>query len=288
VTASVIIVSGQSGSGKSTAIRALEDCGYLCVDNVPVSLANPLIKTIESTEPNAKVALVIDARDPGLLKDAPQLIADLRARVKQVRLIYMESREEILIRRFSATRRKHPLDQGAGLTKAIAQERQVLAELREVADDTIDTSTLNSNDLRRHIIRRVAETPMGELLFVSLLSFGYKHGVPLDADLVLDVRFLPNPYFVPDLKELSGQDEEVFSFVMETPDAQMFLEKTRDYLDFLIPRFRQEGKSYLTVAIGCTGGQHRSVSVVRALAKDLGKAGMPAYIHHRDVSGGSP
>jgi RNase adapter protein RapZ len=279
----VLVLTGQSGSGKSTAIRALEDRGWMCVDNVPVVLAERLIETARGTREGAQLALCIDVREPGLLKDAPALISQLRSGSDPVRLVYFEAREESLIRRFSETRRRHPLDHGAGLRSAIATEREILAPLREMADETIDTSALTPHDLRATTLKRLLGASVGDDLSLAFVSFGYKYGIPLEADIVLDVRFLPNPYFVGDLRDLTGLDEGVRRYVIESREGKEYVDRTHAFLAFLLPQFQREGKRYLTVAIGCTGGRHRSVSIVEALAARFRAAGVQTDHRHRDV-----
>lgn len=285
MTLPVMIITGQSGSGKSTAVRALEDHGYFCVDNMPASLVEPLVTIAEGNNAIDKLGLVMDARERTFVDRGPQLLERLRERCGPVRLIYLESREDVLLRRYSETRRRHPLDTGHGLKAAITAERERLAALRELADDTVDTSSLTPHTLRAKVIKQILGAMPGGDLSVALLSFGFKHGVPLDADMVLDVRFLPNPYFDLNLKERTGLDPQVRAFVLESEAGQHYVEHTRNYLGFLLPHFRAEGKRYLTVAIGCTGGQHRSVSIAHALAAHLQSAGVSVDLQHRDIKG---
>jgi RNase adapter protein RapZ len=280
----VLILTGQSGSGKSTAIRSLEDRGFLCVDNVPVNLVERLIASVRESQHDALLALCIDVREPGLLKDAPALIRQLRSGPDPVRLVYFEAREEALIRRYSETRRRHPLDRGAGLRGSIAQERDILVPLREMADETIDTSGLSPHDLRATVIKRLVGATVGDDLSLAFVSFGYKYGVPLEADMVLDVRFLPNPYFVTDLKALTGLDEAVQRYVLQHREAAEYVDRAHQFLAFLLPQFQREGKRYLTVAIGCTGGRHRSVTIAGALAERFRSQGIATDLRHRDVA----
>lgn len=278
----VIILTGQSGSGKTTAIRTLEDRGFLCVDNLPVSLAEEVIATVEPTTQH--LALVIDARQPHLLKDAPALVARLRQSSNSVRVVYLEALEEVLIRRFSETRRAHPLDQNEGLRRAIGRERELLAPMRELADDTIDTSSLSPHALRSKITHQIRGAT-SDTMSLAILSFGFKHGLPLDADMVFDVRFLPNPYFVETLRPLTGLAPKVSTYVIDSSLGAAYVERTHAFLTFLLPQFRHEGKRYLTLAFGCTGGQHRSVAIVQALAQRLRADGYTLNVRHRDIQG---
>lgn len=280
---SVMILTGQSGSGKSTALRALEDQGFLCVDNMPADLAEDLILTIEKSSHIEQLVLVIDVREPGQLKEAPTLIRRLRRQSRPVRLIYFEAQSEALVRRYSQTRRRHPLDHGEGLRQSILREREILVPLRELADGTIDTTALSPHALRRKTMQQLVGEKMRDDLCVALMSFGFKFGIPLDADLVLDVRFLQNPYFVSELRELTGLDESVRRYVLADGDTGEFMDRTFAYLSYLLPRFQREGKRYLTVAIGCTGGRHRSVTVVHSLEEMFRGQGLPVDVIHRDV-----
>lgn len=278
----IIILTGQSGSGKSTAVRVLEDQGFYCVDNLPTSLVTELVRTLPDDPTTARVALVMDARNKSSLRDAPALVAALRS-MYIVRVVYFEAREEALLRRYSETRRRHPLDLGEGLRSAIEHERELLVPLREIADDTLDTSAMSPHELKARVIEQIAGVGMRDTLRVAVLSFGFKHGLPLDADMVFDVRFLANPFFVPELRELTGLDEPVIRAVNDNPETQAFIGQAMQFLTFLAPRFQNEGKRYLTLAIGCTGGQHRSVAIAYAIAEGIGKLGLAVDLRHRDV-----
>ncbi len=291
-TFSITIITGQSGSGKSTAVRALEDQGFLCIDNLPVALVPALVQSLEqeaAKNPEAlptQVAWVIDARQPAGLSQMQTLLNNLHQGQHRVRIVYLEAREEALLRRYSETRRAHPLDTGAdgqGLQGAIDRERELLAPLRELAEDTIDTSGLSVHELRAKIIQQVAGAEVGDNLSVSLSSFGFKRGLPLDCDMVLDVRFLRNPYFNAKLRPRTGKDPEVRDYIFATDEAQHFVERTLDYLAFLLPHFQREGKRYLTIGIGCTGGQHRSVAMVETLSVKLANLGFVVDMRHRDA-----
>ncbi len=280
---SVIILTGQSGSGKSTAVRALEDEGFFCVDNMPSRLAEQLIDMVQTEQACDRLALVMDIRERQFLQQAPALVQRLRQGPHSIRVVFLEANETAMIRRYSTTRRLHPLDRGKGLRSAIAEEHAILAPLRELADETVDTSALSPHQLRSSIIERLAGTHPQDILRVGLLSFGFKYGVPLEADLVFDVRFLTNPYFIEGLRPLTGTDIPVRDFVLQAPEAKTFLRHIDDLLGFLVPQYQHEGKRYLTVAVGCTGGRHRSVAIAGALLPMMAEKGVVAEIRHRDL-----
>lgn len=279
---SIVILTGQSGSGKSTAMRVLEDQGFYCVDNLPTRLVEELVRTVREGRNVSRLALVLDARNPQSLIEAPALVARLRT-ANEVRVVYFEAKEDALLRRYSETRRRHPLDAGQGLRSAIDREREILSPLREIADDTLDTSAMSPHELKLRVVEKIAGVTLSDSLRIAVLSFGFKHGLPLDADMAFDVRFLANPYFVAELRELSGVDEPVRRMVLGNPDTVAFLEHSLAFLEFLIPRFQSEGKRYLTVAVGCTGGQHRSVAIAGALADRLRARGLTIDLRHRDM-----
>ncbi|NOK15147.1 RNase adapter RapZ [Corallococcus exercitus] len=269
----IIVITGMSGSGKSTAIRALEDAGFFCIDNLPVLLL-PKLTELAGGGNIERMALVMDAREGVFLKDAPRVLDEVRRAGHQVDVLFLDASDDSLMRRFSETRRRHPLAPDGTVAEGIHLEREALKDLRELADQVIDSSALNVHDLKRMVQGRFSPEPTtGPSL--SIMSFGYRYGVPPQADLVFDVRFLPNPYFVPELKGLTGKNPKVSGYVLEREETQAFLEKVVDLCRFLFPRYQKEGKAYLTVALGCTGGKHRSVALaaemVRRLSTDYGR-----------------
>jgi UPF0042 nucleotide-binding protein len=280
----VVILTGVSGSGKSTALRALEDAGFYCIDNLPIVFLDKLLELSGHTAGEiSRIALVVDARESRFLGEAPRIIDEVRKLGNDVQVLFLDASDESLVRRYSETRRRHPLaGEGGTVPDGIAAERLALAGLRAIADEVVDTTTLNVHELKRLVARRFAAAD-GARLGVTLVSFGFRFGIPAHADLVLDVRFLPNPFFVPELKPHPGTDPRVAGFVLGQPDAKAFLDRLGELLGFLLPRYRTEGKSYLTIAIGCTGGRHRSVALAAALAQRLEAAGQPVRLWHRDV-----
>ena len=279
---SVIIITGQSGSGKTTAIGALEDLGVYCVDNIPVTLIPQLVESLEAKEDSLLIGIGLDMRTPHYFEKLSETIAHLRAQSYETRVVFLETTESILIQRYSEVRRPHPLDQGEGLESAISKERLALAPIRKLADEIINTSQLTGHMLRKTIQR--LDGPQSNLrMQLSLLSFGFKYGLPQSADLVFDVRFLPNPHYVAELRRKTGMDSEVKDFVMKHESANNFLEMCSNMLTTLLPQYEREGKAYLTVALGCTGGQHRSVSIARALAESLNNHGIYVDVRHREL-----
>jgi UPF0042 nucleotide-binding protein len=280
----VVILTGVSGSGKSTALRALEDAGFYCVDNLPIVFLEKLLELSGHTAGEvSRIALVVDAREGRFLGDAPRVIQEVRQKGSDVQVLFLDASDDSLVRRYSETRRRHPLaGDGGSVPDGIAAERRALADLKAIADDVIDTTTLNVHELKRLVARRFVAGG-GTRLGVTVVSFGFRFGIPTHADMVLDVRFLPNPYFIPELKPFPGTDPKVSGFVLGQPDAKAFLERLGELFGFLLPRYRTEGKSYLTIAIGCTGGKHRSVALAGALAERLETAGQPVRLWHRDV-----
>lgn len=280
-----LVLTGLAGAGKSQAIHALEDLGYFCVDNLPTSLLPDLARFAENEGAGGRLtAVVVDVRDPQFLDEFPKMLTDLRRRPSLVTsLIFLEADDGILVQRFSETRRPHPLAADQAAIDGITRERTAIAQIKQMADRVVDTSDLTVHELRRAFMdlsRVGVDTP----LVVTVLSFGFKHGVPPEADLLLDVRFLPNPHFVPELRPLTGRDQAVRDYLDNAEATRLFLDKTTDLLRFLIPRYAGEGKSYLTVAIGCTGGRHRSIAVAESLRGRLAEQeGVRLRLKHRDA-----
>ncbi|WP_373046559.1 RNase adapter RapZ [Vulgatibacter sp.] len=264
----VLLITGMSGSGKSTTIRALEDAGWFCIDNLPVPLLPKLLELASHAGDMQRIAVVTDARESRYLELSPRAVHDLRAQGVKVEVLFLDASDDALIRRFSETRRRHPLSPDGSVPAGIAEERRRLKDLRNLADEVIETSAVTVHELKRMVQARFADVA-GTQLNVSVLSFGYRYGLPPQADLVVDVRFLPNPYFVEGMRHRTGREADVASYVLDREEAQGFLDRVADMVQFLLPKYRKEGKSYLTVAIGCTGGKHRSVAFVRALAERL-------------------
>jgi len=282
-----IVLTGLSGAGKSQAMRALEDLAYFCVDNLPITLLPTFAElTMRPDTEIEKAAVVIDVREGTLLEQFPRVFEKLRAMPGlSPTLIFLEASEAALVRRYSETRRPHPLARHRSALEGVREERARLAPIRRLADEIVDTSAMNVHELREAFMARSLGTAKTGALSVTFLSFGFKYGLPLDADLVFDVRFLPNPHFVARLRERTGRDRPVVQFLDRYEDTGVFRAKVTDLLQFLIPRYAREGKSYLTVAIGCTGGRHRSVAMAEALAKALrGLPGVRFRVRHRDVA----
>ena len=280
----VVIVTGLSGSGKSTAIHVLEDLGFYCIDNLPVTLLPRFLELCESSDkPISRVALGIDLRERVSLRQYPEVLAELRSRGQRVEILYLEAADEVLLRRFSETRRPHPAAGGGNIAQGIRTERERLTGLRELADQIIDTSASTVHDLREQLRQLLASAPAHTTLLVAVESFGYKYGVPTDADVMFDVRFLPNPFFLEEFRAKSGVEPEVAAFVLQRPEAERFLDQVSALLESTLPLYVREGKSYLTLAVGCTGGRHRSVAVAEELGRRLRAWGYTVHVRHRDL-----
>jgi len=279
-----VVITGMSGSGKSTALKAFEDIGYYCVDNLPIALMPEFLSLTEnaSTMPT-RVALVMDVREKSFLDRYRSIFTKIKEKGFHVEILFLDANDEVLVRRFSQTRRQHPLRPRGNVLEGIRIEREHLMGLREWADKLIDTSDFNVHQLRQDIIRLYSSRKRLDQLVIHLLSFGFKYGVPADANLVLDVRFLPNPYFEPELCPLSGCDREVRTYVLEKKDTMEFLHHVKGLLKFLVPEYRKEGKSYLVIAVGCTGGRHRSVVIVEHLKEVFTGADEEVIVTHRDL-----
>ena len=283
----VVILTGLSGSGKSTTSKVFEDIGYFCVDNLPAVLLPKIIDLVsEARGEAAQIALVADVRGREFLPDFARVIGDLRRRGHDVKVLFLDAEDDVLLRRFSETRRKHPLAGPGGAKEAIRRERKVLSPLREMADTVLNTSQYTVHQLRDALLRRFRKTDAGGLR-VSIVSFGYRYGIPLEADMVIDVRFLPNPNFVPALKAHNGMDRKVREYVLSGQVPRRFLRILTSVLHFLLPLYTKEGKAYFTLGIGCTGGRHRSVAIAEALSAALARETSPVVVH-RDLHRSSP
>lgn len=277
-----VIVTGMSGAGKSSALKMLEDVGYFCVDNLPIQLIKKFAKLIMQGNQD-KVALGIDIRSGQALKEMDSILHDMKQSDIPYEILYLDCSPEVLVKRFKETRRSHPLSGTGRVEKGIAMEREGLAFLRKNADIIIDTSHLLTRDLKQQINKIYLEDEKFNNFYITILSFGFKYGIPVDADLVFDVRFLPNPYYIPELKHKTGKDQDVSRFVLEADAAVKFLDKLEDMLLFLIPNYINEGKNQLVIGIGCTGGKHRSVTLANALSKRIEHLEYGIKVEHRDI-----
>lgn len=280
----VVILTGMSGSGKSTAIRALEDIGFFCIDNLPVVLLPKLIELFpHQPDEIEQIALVVDAREGRFLPDFKDTIDRVRNSGGRVEVLFLDCKDEVLLRRYSETRRRHPLSPDASVENGIGKERDLLKPLRPEADRVIDTSGLNPHQLRKTIQDHFSQTSAGHAMNLALLSFGFKHGIPQLCDLVFDVRFLPNPYFLQELRSKTGTDKDVYDFVMASKEAQLLVDRVVDYIETFRPLYDREGKAYLTIGIGCTGGKHRSVAIAEKIGRVLISTELPVVVRHRDI-----
>jgi len=280
---SVVVITGLSGSGMSSALKSFEDLGYFCVDNLPVQLIPTFVRLCGQSNEIDRTAFVIDVRSREFLSAFPKIREELARQDVPVTVLFLEADDEHLLRRYSETRRPHPLPDQDVLA-AIQQERGMLSEVREVADVIIDTSEHTVHTLRDVIKDRFSEKGGAHEMSVSILSFGFRHGLPREADMLFDVRFLPNPHFVRELRGFTGRDRPVIEYLETVPEVGEVLDRYTDLLAYLLPKFEREGKSYLTVGIGCTGGRHRSVMVAEALHKRLGEMGHKTSVVHRDIA----
>ncbi len=284
--AKLVLITGLSGSGKSSVAKCFEDLGYHTVDNLPLPLLREFLRRpLELIEDNDRIAVVTDVRAPHFAEELPRLVAEIDTERLEPTLLFLEASDQSLVRRFSETRRPHPLAGDSPLIEGIARERELLSEVRGRADMVLDTSEWSIHEIRNQIYRDFAEgTAEGPGMVVSLVSFGFKHGTPYGADLLFDVRFLPNPHFVPGLRELTGKDAPVQEFLEGQPEYGEILDRLSELLRYLLPRYRRENRSYVSIAVGCTGGHHRSVAICEVLRERLGEAGWQVRVVHRDIA----
>jgi len=278
----LVIVTGISGAGKASVLKAFEDIGCHCVDNLPLELLPDFARLVANSDEIIRAAIVVDVREGATLDRLPEILKTVRI-LLHTRVVFLDAQDAVLVRRFSETRRPHPLGRQETVARSIVEERQLLDPIRNVADTLIDTSTFNVHQLRADILARFGHEEQSERLLVSCLSFGFKNGIPLDADMVFDVRFLPNPHFVPEFRKRTGQEPEVAAFVRSFPQTEEFLTRITDLLFYLLPHYVSEGKSYLTIAFGCTGGQHRSVMMAEEMGQRLKAASYHVKVLHRDM-----
>jgi UPF0042 nucleotide-binding protein len=278
----LVIVTGISGAGKASALKAFEDLGFHCVDNLPLELLPHFGSLVSASADVERAAIVVDVREGSTLDRLPEILKGIRKQL-HTRVVFLDAQDAVLVRRFSETRRPHPLGRSETVWRSIVEERQLLDPIRNVADTLIDTSNFNVHELRADILARFGYEEESKRLLISCLSFGFKNGVPLDADMVFDVRFLPNPHFVPEFRKKTGLDPKVAAYVRGFPQTKEFLDRVTKLMLYLLPHYVNEGKSYLTVAFGCTGGQHRSVMMVEEIGKRLEKAGYQVKALHRDI-----
>ena len=281
----IVIITGLSGSGMSSATNAFQDLGYFCVDNLPITMLPTFGRLVNDDEEKGirRAALVIDIREGEFLADFEKQLDTLRAIGLKVSVLFFEASDDVLQYRFSETRRPHPAEKGQGLLAAISDEREAMSRIRALADQIIDTSDHTVHTLRSFLLERFSLDRKGAPMRVQVMSFGHKYGNPGDLELLFDVRHLPNPHFVPELKRLSGHDSRVVKFLRSHDEVKETLQRFTDLLSYLLPLYKREGKSYVTVGIGCTGGRHRSVMIANALARSLRRAGFDAHASHRDV-----
>jgi len=280
----IIIITGLSGSGKSFAIRALEDNGFFCVDNLPALLIPKFIDLCRGYEEEIiRVALGVDLRGGKFLVSLPQVLADVRSAGHHIQVLFFDASDDVLLRRFSETRRPHPLSGEGSIQDGIARERKALESIRALADKVIDTSDFNVHQLKREMEQQFCQAPTARGMTLFLTSFGYKFGIPHDTDIIFDVRFLPNPYFVNGLRHKSGLEQEVEDYVLGNSETRAFLDRLYALLEFTLPLYEREGKSSLTLALGCTGGRHRSVVLVEELQKRFGGGQFRIHVKHRDI-----
>jgi len=281
--ARLVVVTGLSGSGRSATLKAFEDMGYYCVDNLPLMLLSAFVEFAQASEEAIQSAIGIDVREKGFPERFPALYGDLKSQGRGIEMLFLDASDQAIVRRFSETRRPHPLARGTTpLLDGIRKERAVLAEVKKLADRIIDTTDYTVHDLRQTIERHYAAGDSARHMAITLITFGYKFGVPYDLDLLFDLRFLPNPHFVPELRPRTGDDPRVREYIMAHSESVEFLARLQDFIEYLLPRYRSEGKSYLTIGFGCTGGRHRSVAISLMIADILRQSGYDVIVKHRD------
>lgn len=285
----IVIVTGMSGAGKSQALRMLEDIGYFCVDNLPVGLIENIVSLVEKQQMEekvdevSKIALGVDIRSGKSIKDIPEVLDKLRQMGHMCQILFLDASSAVLVKRYKETRRIHPIEGNRRLDDLIEEESKQLAFLRQKADYIIDTSTLITRELKVEIEKIFVSDKKYKNLYITILSFGFKYGIPSDTDMVFDVRFLPNPFYIPQLKPMTGNDQPVYDYVMEAKAAHDFLDKLQDMVEFLVPNFLAEGRHQLVISIGCTGGKHRSVTIANALFDRLKNLDYGIKVEHRDI-----
>lgn len=280
----LVVITGLSGSGKSTALKAFEDIGFFCIDNLPATLLPRFLELQDQISREIiKIALVMDLRGKDFLTKFPKIFQEIKRKGYLAEVLFLEAAEEVLIRRFSQTRRHHPLGDHRLLSSTIRLERKKMAPIKRLATFCLETSQLNVHQLREEILRLFSKVAQPAKMTMNLVSFGYKYGLPQEADIVMDVRFLPNPFFVPELKEMDGNQKPVIDYIMKWKETKVFIKDFFALISFLIPQYQKEGKSHLTIAVGCTGGRHRSVTLINALAEFLKKQKLLINIRHRDI-----
>jgi UPF0042 nucleotide-binding protein len=280
----IVIITGTSGSGKSTALRALEDIGFYCVDNLPIVLLPKFLEMqSDAASEISKIGLGMDLREKLFVEKYTSIFSELKEQGYRIEIVFLDASDEVLLARFKETRRTHPVSDKGNVMEGIALEREKLAELKSMADKIIDTSTYNVHQLKETVQKYFMTSPSQKKLLINLISFGYRYGIPPDADNVLDVRFLPNPYFIENLKECDGCDKRVEDYVMEREESKTFLRELFKIMEFLIPNYEKEGKAYLNIALGCTGGKHRSVVMSNKLGEHLAGLDYIVNISHRDM-----
>jgi len=280
----IIVVTGLSGSGRSAALKAFEDIGFYCVDNLPLALLSAFAGFVQQSAETTRSAIGIDIREKGFPNNFPMLYGRLKSQGFNIEMVFLDASDQTIVRRFSETRRPHPLAKGTtSLLDGIRKERVALGEVKKLADRIIDTSDYTVHDLRQAVERQYSASDSDRPMVITVVTFGYKFGVPYDLDLLFDLRFLPNPHFVPELRPLTGEDASVSDYIMDNSDSKEFLRKLLEFLEYLLPRYRREGKSYLTIGFGCTGGRHRSVALSLIIAAQLRESGYDVVVKHRDI-----